>query len=186
MAQSNQLIMSLLRIITPEEVGEITTKHNGGKFISLTELVNERVQKNVYRNFSSPVNTSEEVAEAKILPFRPAGESSEHEAVSEETGIELNESELKESLSTLAKKMAGQTAAKANQQKVDHKEDENMSSFILIEKARLKKSQQQLKQKEILELYQKNINVDVEQIRGQENNLTQSRESGVLVNKKQY
>jgi hypothetical protein len=69
---------------------------------------------------------------------------------------------------------------------VEHKENENMSSFILIEKERLKRSQFSLKQKEIIDLYQKNSHVDVEQIKGSNNNLAQSRESGVLVNKKQY
>ena len=61
-----------------------------------------------------------------------------------------------------------------------------MSSFILIEKARLKKSQHVLKQKEIIDLYQKNSSVDVEQIKGSNTNLAQDRESGVLINKKQY
>jgi hypothetical protein len=69
---------------------------------------------------------------------------------------------------------------------IEHKENENMSSFILIEKARLKKSQQILKQKEIIDLYQKNSNVDVEQIKSTNTNFEQSREAGVLVNKKQY
>ena len=168
--------MDLLRIITPEEVGEITTKHNGGKFSSLTDLVNERVKKNIYRNFSVPI--VEDELEAKILPFRAVEESE----VTEEK-LEINKEKLQESLNTLARNIAQKDKS---DEKVDHKEDENMSSFILIEKARLKKSQQVLKQKEILELYQKNINVDVEQIKGQEENMTNSREQGVLVNKKQY
>jgi hypothetical protein len=67
-----------------------------------------------------------------------------------------------------------------------HKEDENMSSFILIEKARLKQSQKTLKQKEIIDIYQKNSNVDVEQIKSTNNDPTSSSETGVLVNKKRY
>ena len=68
----------------------------------------------------------------------------------------------------------------------EHLENENMSSFILIEKARLKRSQQILKQKEIIDLYQKNSHVDVEQIKGSNTNLAQAKEAGVLINKKQY
>ena len=184
MAQSNHLIMNLLRIITPEEVGEITTKHNGGKFVALTDLVNERVQKNIFRNFSSNNHQAEESSgEAKILPFRPDNQDQTEESKELESAdkLEINTEGIKDSLHQLAKRMQQKSI-----EKVEHVEDENMSSFILIEKARLKKSQQQLKQKEILELYQKNINVDVEQIRGQEDNLTQSRETGVLVNKKQF
>jgi hypothetical protein len=70
--------------------------------------------------------------------------------------------------------------------KVEHNEEENMSSFILIEKARLKKSQKTLKQKEIIELYQKNSNVDVEQIKSTNQTPGEASEAGVLVNKKQY
>ena len=71
-------------------------------------------------------------------------------------------------------------------QKVEHSEDENMSTFILVEKARLKKSQKVLKQKEIIDLYQKNSSVDVEQIKSMNSEAAQGTEAGVLVNKKQY
>lgn len=179
MAATNHLIMDLLRIITPEEVGEITTKHNGGKFQSLTDLVNERVQKNIFRNFAQNIE-QEEGEGAKILPFKL--EDLEAELVENEESVDvpnLNASEISKGLTELAKNMMDKKSS-------DHDNDENMSSFILIEKARLKKSQQTLKRKEVLELYQKNISVDVEQIRGQEENLSQSKEAGVLVNKKQY
>lgn len=184
MAATNHLVMELLRIITPEEVGEITTKHNGGKFQSLTDLVNERVQKNIYRNFAKNIDLDEENEGAKILPFRL--EDLEDSAEVVEEGVEvpdLNKSELNKGLTELAKNMVQKQSPESEEA---HESDENMSSFILIEKARLKRSQQTLKRKEVLELYQKNISVDVEQIRGQEENLTQSNEAGVLVNKKQY
>lgn len=182
MAIANHLIMDLLRIITPEEVGEITTKHNGGRFLSLTELVNERVQKNIYRNFSQPMDV-ENNQEAKILPFK-LEEVLEEEAL---TGIEtpdIDKEQLTTSLTSLAQSM--KNAGNPSKKTENHDEDENMSSFILIEKAHLKKAQKALKQKEILELYSKNLNVDVEQIRGQESNMTQQKESGILVNKKHY
>jgi hypothetical protein len=69
---------------------------------------------------------------------------------------------------------------------VEHKEDENMSSFILVEKNRLQQSQKSLKQKEIINLYQKNSNIDVEQIKSTNQNPSTASEAGVLVNKKQY
>src|SRR4051812_16981886 len=82
MAAPNFLIMNLLRLITPEEIGDIATKHNGGKFLSLTDLVTERVEHNIYRDFSS-VDSMEEIHEqhnptqAKILPFKRGGEDAE-------------------------------------------------------------------------------------------------------------
>lgn len=199
MAAQNLLIMNLLRIITPEEIADIATKHNGGKFLSLTDLVTERVERKIYRDFTRP-ESIEEIHEAhaqqkekdqtaKILPFgkKEIPPSAKDE---KETG---NTSEISERVSLTT--MAIQTSQVAHQEwheeeveeeKIVHKEDENMSTFILIEKARLKKSQKVLKQKEIIDLYQKNSTIDVEQIKSLNSESAQATEAGVLVNKKQY
>ena len=186
MAIQNLLIMNLLRIITPEEIGDIATKHNGGKFLALTDLVNERVERNIHRDFSHP-DSLEEIHEshakehqAKILPFKKS-DSAGGEEVSPSS---VNSEELV-SLTGIANDQLKKENHNSNI-KIEHKEDENMSSFILIEKARLNKSQRVLKQKEIIDLYQKNSSVDVEQIKGSNENLSQAREAGVLINKKQY
>lgn len=185
MAIQNFLIMNLLRLITPEEIGEIATKHNGGKFLSLTDLVNERVEQKIYRDFSSPDSMDEiheahlQSSQAKILPFKnPSTKNEEGEPLSAE-----GDDEQQVSLSDLAHASLENTPASVEP---EHLENENMSSFILIEKARLKRSQQILKQKEIIDLYQKNSHVDVEQIKGSNTNLAQAKEAGVLINKKQY
>lgn len=188
MAAQNFLIMNLLRVITPEEIGDIATKHNGGKFLSLTDLVNERVEHNVFRDFSS-ADAFEEMHEqhnqkAKILPFKKSTENSP-----ETTKVDSSQSEEVSSLSAIAEAHIADKSempGPVSKQEVTHQENENMSSFILIEKERLKRSQQSLKQKEIIDLYQKNSNVDVEQIKGSNNNFAQAKEAGVLVNKKQY
>jgi hypothetical protein len=191
MAMSAQsiLIQNLLRILTPEEIGDIATKHNGGKFLSLNDLVNERIDKKIYRDFSTQ-DYMEEFHEkskgAKILPFKKNNEdgsdpSSEAEKESQESAHQsltgMGEEHLAHSKITSSNEVINDAA---------HADGENMSSFILIEKARLKRSQKMLKQREIIDLYQKNSNVDVEQIRGSNTNLEQSSEAGVLVNKKQY
>ena len=182
MAIQNTLIMNLLRLITPEEIGDIATKHNGGKFLSLTDLVNERVDHKIYRDFSNP-NSMDEIHEshnqstqAKILPFKKPG--TDDDAVENIGGTD---SDSEQAVGEIAK----EGIAKPDEE-INHKENENMSSFILIEKARLKRSQHILKQKEIIDLYQKNSNVDVEQIKGSNNNSAQDREAGVLINKKHY
>lgn len=200
MAAQNLLIMNLLRIITPEEIADIATKHNGGKFLSLTDLVTERVEQKIYRDFTSP-NSIDEIHEAhaknskdgdqsaKILPF------TKKNIKADEPEVELAEeqnNEKEESFPSLTT-MAIQTSQVAYHEEevqqsapVEHKEDENMSTFILVEKARLKKSQKILKQREIIDLYQKNSHVDVEQIKNSNAENAQSTEAGVLVNKKQY
>ncbi len=204
MASQNLLIMNLLRIITPEEIADIATKHNGGKFLSLTDLVTERVERNIYRDFTKPEsideihdahtkqNAKESDSAAKILPFgkKPirAVEAAEEEVSETLLKAPASTSQF-QSLTTMAirtSQVVEDYEEEEIAQKVEHSEDENMSTFILIEKARLKKSQKVLKQKEIIDLYQKNSSVDVEQIKSMNSETAQSTEAGVLVNKKQY
>lgn len=200
MAAQNLLIMNLLRIITPEEIADIATKHNGGKFLSLTDLVMERVERKIYRDFSNPDSIDEiheahfkqsnpEAASPKILPFSKITPKVNNEILSDQLPRLMNE---KAQRLTLSPRLI-QTSQVAYQDEVHeevdeavHKEDENMSTFIMVEKARLKKSQKILKQKEIIDLYQKNSSVDVEQIKSSNAEAAQSSEAGVLVNKKQY
>lgn len=189
MAIQNFLIRNLLRLITPEEIGDIATKHNGGKFLSLTDLVNERFDHQIFRDFSSPesvdlIHDEHAVShQAKILPFKLSTVAEKEVEVSEPV-----DNDQPVSLTDLASsEVQAKAPEKSEVEKIEHKENENMSSFILIEKARLKRSQQILKQKEIIDLYQKNSYVDVEQIKGSNNSTTnEARESGVLINKKQY
>lgn len=196
MAVQNLLIMTLLRIITPEEIADIATKHNGGKFLSLTDLVNERVDRKIYRDFSSTdsmdeiheehaVQHTEAEGSAKILPFNKLENkdmaTDEH---SEEAAAPRFVTQAKPTSQFAPAYEHVEAPAKAAV--IEHKEDENMSSFILVEKNRLQQSQKALKQKEIINLYQKNSNIDVEQIKSTNQNPSTASEAGVLVNKKQY
>lgn len=197
MAVQNLLIMNLLRIITPEEIADIATKHNGGKFLSLTDLVNERVERKIYRDFSSSDSVDEiheahaqQVMEreggAKILPFGKIeeGERSVPAPAENADGTPAPRFVVQSITTSQLKPQMEDQVAPAKAAVIEHKEDENMSSFILIEKARLKNSQKTLKQKEIIDLYNKNSNVDVELIKS--TNQSTSGEGGVLINKKQY
>jgi hypothetical protein len=193
MAVQNLLIMTLLRIITPEEIADIATKHNGGKFLSLTDLVNERVDRKIYRDFSSTdsmdeihdahtAHNNETENSAKILPFNKLENDEEHFKEEVEAPRFVTQAKPTSQLATVYE----HTEVPVKAAIVEHKEDENMSSFILVEKNRLKQSQKALKQKEIINLYQKNSNIDVEQIKSTNQNPSSSSEAGVLVNKKQY
>lgn len=198
MAVQNLLIMTLLRIITPEEIADIATKHNGGKFLSLTDLVNERVDKKIYRDFTSTdamdeiheehaTQNSQTEGAAKILPFKlEKNESPMMMTPEESTPPEGTPKFVTQMRPITQEKPVFEEEVEIIEERVVHKEDENMSSFILIEKARLKQSQKALKQKEIISLYQKNSNIDVEQIKTTNQNPSTSSEAGVLVNKKQY
>lgn len=164
MANDNSLIMNLLRIMTPDEVAEIATKHNGGRFVLLTNIVQEKIEKNIDRDFSRPgtMNDLFEETKAEILPFKK-------EALEKSLEENDNNSVQSESVKSL-----------------NHSPNENMSSFILIEKERLKRSQTELKKKEIVALYRKNSNVVVEEIKISNENTNQSSEGGILINKRHY
>ena len=192
MAIHKLLIMNLLRIITPEEIADIATKHNGGKFLSLTDLVNERIDRKIYRDFSSTDSVdeiheehseqkNENTNSAKILPF-----NTEKKTVSNESFNESSPAIVIQAKPTSQLSPVHYQDVEAVVERIVHKENENMSSFILVEKARLKQSQKSLKQKEIISLYQKNSNIDVEQIKSTNKDPSTSSEAGVLVNKKQY
>ncbi|MBY0414429.1 MAG: hypothetical protein K2Q18_09700 [Bdellovibrionales bacterium] len=198
MAIQNLLIMNLLRIITPEEIADIATKHNGGKFLSLTDLVNERVDRQIYRDFSSTnaidmiheehASFAEQAETAKILPFKKSGtpeqrtDEEKHSSIGD-SGVQPRQHFVSQAIVTSQEAYEDDHAEVPAV--VEHVEDENMSSFILVEKERLKQSQKSLKKKEIISLYQKNSNIDLEQIKSS-NQDAGTGEAGVLVNKKQY
>lgn len=171
MININQLIGQLLRIITPEEINEITTKHNGGQFIPLTDFAHERLLKNYSRNFAEQVDVELFTQEAKILPFV----KDRHLTV-----------EGKEIATENMNSLAGQAAVDLERPMVGHNEGENTSSFILIEKERLKRSQQVLKQREILDLYKKNSTVEIQHSNTEDTLADKKELTGVLVNRKHY
>lgn len=176
------IFQNLLRIITPEELGELTSKHNGGKFLSLTELVEERLD-DIVRDFSSDEAYDQTPSKAKILPFKKPTNTEEVLELSEDENTEvdgeIHHAELKNSEAIEVKEKSTEVVPEYN-------EKDNLSTFILLEKARLKRSQQTLKQKEIIQMYSQNAAVDIEQVKVEKENLNKSARSGVLVDKKQF
>ena len=200
MAAQNLLIMNLLRIITPEEIADIATKHNGGKFLSLTDLVNERVERKIYRDFTSN-DSMDEIHGEHATQHSEDDHNDDDDNIlhfkidAPPPAVIIPDEELIPRFVAVPKAITTSQVAPVHQEEfiaekppkvIEHVDDENMSSFILIEKERLKKSQKALKQKEILSLYQKNSNIDVEQIKTSNKAPGGSSEDGVLINKKQY
>lgn len=201
MAAQNLLIMNLLRIITPEEIADIATKHNGGKFLSLTALVNERFERNIHRDFTNTnaidqihdehALYSAQMESAKILPFNTAVKNLKPALIPLEKLPPVQPLLLKVNQKVVMKPTSQivhheEEVVVEKKEIIKHAENENMSSFILVEKERLKQSQTSLKKKEVIRLYQKNSNIDLEQIKTSNQGSVESSEAGVLVNKKQY
>jgi hypothetical protein len=171
MLANNFLLNSILRVLTPEEINELTTTSTGENRVSLTDIINQRLD-GVGHDFSDNETM------AKILPFKRANEQEEdvEEAVEVQAGDRCNEFIER----FLERRKVSDTALDSKGELVE------TSSFIFKEKERFAYSQAKLKQKEVLGLYKQNAAVDVDQVRALKDDLSQSAQSGVLVNKKQY
>jgi len=167
------LISSLLRIITPEEISELTTLSKGTSRLSLTDLMQMRME-------GEDLDFSPEAEEegAKILPFKNINEPSDEEEVKEEFFAGEN---VQEYINHYFKKLKLQNSA------VDEEgRTKDTSVFIINEKERFEYSRKKLKSREVLGLYMKNASVDIEQERMIKDDMSKSTRTGVLVNKKQF
>ncbi|PIK14245.1 hypothetical protein [Halobacteriovorax sp. JY17] len=170
MSAKNFLLTSVFRVLTPEEISELTSSSNGDSRTSLTDIINQRLD-GVSHDFSDAEKL------AKILPFK-AKKSEEEVAVHSATSCGKKSQEFIERF--FERKKIKDTALNEKGEPVE------TSSFIFKEKERFAYSQSKLKQVEVLSLYRKNAAVDVQQVRAMKDDFTQSAQSGVLINKKHY
>lgn len=192
------IIRQLLRLFTPEEINELTTTSIGRKKVSLTQLVTKRINNESISesDFAQVDDDDDENAvehEAKILDFNSTNESDNiddeqsEEAVEEyilECGqkVEAVLRKFQKNCSEWDKKINNSSRPKRNLDGVRKKE---VSTFILEEKQKIEKSYSMLKSVEIMALYRKNSQVDIEQQKNNKDDLNKAAQSGLLINKKQ-
>ena len=176
MAYNAFLIMNLMRILTPEEINELTTRYCGEKRVSLTSLM----------------NTGEELA--KILPFKSItnGQADVTEKLEETVPVHIklfcgeNVNKLFYGLYGIkSSSMTSLVQSEQQHQEVVIKQKKSASIFILEQKEKLDYNQRKLKSSEILKSYKKVSAVDLEVERGHQDDLSWSSSQGLLVNKKQ-
>tara|TARA_R110000868_G_scaffold100128_2_gene275370 strand:- start:8332 stop:8829 length:498 start_codon:yes stop_codon:yes gene_type:complete len=163
-------MMSLLRILTPEEINELTTTSEGNKRVPLTHLMYLKMG----------VETSDEMESAsvaKILPFTfpdkdedIAGQESALAEASQEIEIDQIDEE--------------QLDVEIQDDPVEKDEKLQTSVFILVEKKRLEETVHKMRSKDLIKSYKKNASIDLEQEKGLREDMSQSSRSGVLINKK--
>jgi hypothetical protein len=163
MAAKNILMMSLMRILTPEEINELTTKHEGDSRVSLTELLEKSMKGIAFEH-----------DQAKILPFSK-----------KKNNIVCGSSVL-EQLNAIQVEEHKVAITGFERHKIERDENGNTSNFILSEKEKFKDSHVRLKKKEVFNLYQKAASVDIELERKSSDDLKKSTKVGVLVDKAQY
>lgn len=181
------LFRKLLRIVTPEEVSEIATKYSDiGRIVSLTELLKEKLFKNVHRDFSKLAsldgfdddfdNELDVIHEIDAIESKTLAQEIDSQLISPSIRIGMRPTQqIKEN----------EDFIQLNSFLKNDVEDKNMSAFIIEEKERLKKSQNTLKKKEVLSLYEKNSNLDSEEIKNENKSKNESAKIGNLINKKQ-
>lgn len=172
----SSLMMNLLRILTPEEINELTTTSEGNKRVPLTQIM--------YRKMG--VETEEEIESsslAKILPFTfpdkdvPAGLEAQEEDSSEIVQEhETNEEELSV--------QSDSANPNAHSEELSSSGRLPTSVFILHEKKRFEASVHKMRSKELLKNYKKNAALDIEQEKGLRDDMKKSSRTGVLINKK--
>lgn len=160
-----QLFTHLLRILTPEEILELTTISRGEAKQKLTLLVSNRMAETDFSN--------ETYFEYQELS-KPKEDENE-----EEEGKENNVVDIQEAVTRFSEE-----ESKIERVSSVPTEKKGATFFIDIKK-RTKKSRETLKQKEILSLYESNAAIDIEQEKACKEDLNKSVFKGVLVNKKQ-
>lgn len=164
MAAQNVLMMNLMRILTPEEINELTTKHEGDSRVPLTSLLEQDI--GVRTGHQRP---------AKILPF----------SMRKKDRL-MSGPECQDLLNSLPVEKLKKDDSEGEQRQFAPDEKGNTSYFILSEKERFKVNQKKLKGKEVMALYRQASLVDLNLERKNKDNLNRSTKSGVLVNKEQF
>lgn len=192
------IIMSLLRILTPEEISRLTTSHSGQKKVPLSMILTADVDGKNYRDIiEESRRSSEDSAEkeegAKILKFdeNPAeavelslNDIPKQEKFFFQSGqrvLKLLEAYVK-TFEKMNKNIFGQ---KRFPKKTGSANVKQASTMIIEEKRKLYNSYSKIKRMEVLSLYKNTSDVDIHSQKRNKEDLGHSSSLGVLINKKQ-
>jgi len=177
MGAPNLLLMDIFRILTPEEISDLTSSYEGDSRVSLTDFIEMKIR-GEHLDFTESDLSEEIEGGAKILPFVKQGEDDDVEKIKEYVHAGTRAQELIDRF--FIRRSMRDTAVGEDGHLVE------TSSFIMNEKKRFQYSQEKLKGKEVLSLYQKNAKVDIEQEKMIKDDMSKSTKVGVLVNKRQF
>ncbi len=176
--------------MTPEEISSLTTSSASSVRTPLVEIINQGM-------VGIPLKEGVVEHQAKILPFNGNYEEVQREEIESrnkelegpwgdfcvlcgmETALLLSD------FYFYAKECEKNVFGQKRRPKVQKNRNKQISAFIIDEKKKLEKSYSRLKGREILALYQKNAEIDIEQEKSLKEDLSKSTKIGVLVNKKQ-
>lgn len=183
-----QLVKNLLRVLTPEEIAELTTSSSEKKKVSLSLLIESDLKGEDYlevmETYQGPEEEKEkgELTEAKIIPFEE--EKGEDEVTFDFQAGQRVHSLLQEYgkvFAELDKKVVG---AKRFPKKKGYSGRKQTSELILEQKKKLHDSYSKIKSQEVLSLYQETNSNEVMK-KSKDEDFSYSSKLGVLINKKQ-
>ncbi|MCR9206011.1 MAG: hypothetical protein NXH75_15620 [Halobacteriovoraceae bacterium] len=181
-----QLIRNLLRILTPEEIADLTTSSSGMKKVSLSLVLESDLIGKNYRDVIQELQEEEEPEDdgkAKILPFDEEVEN-EIKPISIQAGQRVHAliQEYNKVFKELDKKVLGPKRFPKRSSSGNRKQT---SVLILEQKAKLHSSYAKIKSKEVMSLYQQSSNTEVRKSSEDEKDFSISSNQGLLINKKQ-
>ena len=184
-----QIIMSLFRLLTPEEISELTTSSSGNERVELNNLIEFELQGNDYKDYKAHQEKLEQEKnevehKAKVLQLNSKNETS---TTAEQINLTIPEN-IKSILDSFILRCRELEKNPLGKKRLDKKKrnglKKQMSTFILEEKDKMDESYAKLKTVEIMSLYKKNASVDIGLQKNNSDDLKKSSQSGVLVNKK--
>ena len=179
------LIMNLMRILTPEEINDLTTTYYGDKRVSLTSLLDEDFLGIVAKDEEEE---SEIEGKAKILSFNKDSEvvtpkESSENKIKGQYKVGKNVLKVYNKHYGISENSFDGMRGEQVDVKIE-KRRKGTSLFILDEKEKLDSSQRKLKTKEVMGTYAKVASVDIQTEKDHKDDLSWSSHSGLLVNKK--
>jgi len=186
------LVRNLLRILTPEEIDDLTMSSSGMRKVSLDEVLQSDLEGKNYEEVIRDLQEDERIrmeekqntdGKAKVLPL--SSESKENE---DELKVKFNTGErvknLLKSYEEIFKELDNKVLGLKRFPKRSRASNKKQSSVLILEeKAKLKKSYTKIKSKEILQLYLDESKVHVKK-NLEEDDFSFSTDEGLLVNKK--
>jgi hypothetical protein len=170
MQDEGNLFRMILRIISPEEISDLTSQSSGSQRVPLTDLA-----EGIYLKGKTEEEIFEDIEKGSDKN-RSIEVKTEEPDEAQEDGWELEEGEDGE----------GSDSEEGEEEVVVPDNLLDMASFILEEKEKSSKSQKKLKGSEVMGLYKKTSMVDIEQEKKIKDDLSKSSNLGILINKRQY
>ncbi len=201
MQEEINILRDVLRLVTVEEIEQLTTIVDPSYKISLTNILEtyfwgEKIVtptvKEKDENTKDDDKEGQILSQAKILPFTKENNSKNEASplANKVAKIQETEAETKTSISAVTPAKTKMVKKVVNgvlfeEEEIIEEEKVDRVAYIIEEQLRSKESQRKIKMQEIYDLYKQTASVAIDQEKKHKGDLGKSLNIGVLINKKQ-